>query len=413
MERALRNAIPRKMKFALEEAAAELKLWPLDPAITFLNHGSFGSCPSAILEYQTELRQRLEAEPVQFFVKKLEPLLDEARQALSQFVGCDADDLVFVPNATGGVNSVLRSLEFSPEDELLVTNQEYNACRNAMNFIAERTGAKVVIADIPFPIKSPQQAVDGVLEKVTPRTRLVLIDHVTSQTGMVLPLAEIVSKLNERGIPSLVDAAHAPGMIPLNLRELNATYYTGNCHKWMCSPKSAALLYVSKREQPKIRPLTISHGANTTRKDRSRYQIEFGWMGTSDPTAALCLPKVISYMEKLVEGGWPGIMERNRALALAARELLCQAVGTSIPCPVSMVGSLAAIPLPPQQASEGPSSPLYGDPQQDLLYSKYKIEVPFVPWGPPGHRVFRVSAQLYNKLDDYRKLAGALKEIGI
>ena len=397
----------------LEKPAADPKLWPLDPAVTFLNHGSFGSCPLAVLEFQSELRAELEAEPVQFFVKKLEARLDEARSVLGKFVGCDAADLVFVQNATSGINTVLRSLTFAASDELLVTNQEYNACRNALNFVAERSRAKVVVANIPFPIESAEEAIVSIMEKVTGKTKLVIVDHVTSQTGMILPLERIVSELNKRGVASLVDGAHAPGMIPLKLNDLRATYYTGNCHKWICAPKSAAFLYVRPEDQKNIRPLTISHGANTTRTDRSRFQIEFSWVGTTDPTAALSVPKAIGYMDQLVSGGWPAIMSRNRELALAGRRLLCAALGSSLPCPESMIGSLAVVPLPPQTAVEGPASPLYGDPQQDLLFSKHKIEVPFVPWGAPGHRLLRISAQLYNHTGEYQKLGEVLKEIGV
>lgn len=216
------------------------RFWWLDPAIAFLNHGSFGACPIAVLEKQQQYRQRMERQPLQFLGVDIEPLLDEAREALAAFVGADAADLVFVPNATTGVNAVLRSLKFQPGAQLLTTNHEYNACRNALNYVAEREGLEVVVAEIPFPLTSSSQILEAVIDKISSRTRLALLDHVTSQTGLVFPLAELIQEFNQRGIETLIDGAHAPGMVPLNLRELDATYYSGNCHKWLCSPKGAA-----------------------------------------------------------------------------------------------------------------------------------------------------------------------------
>ena len=195
----------------LDQPAADPKHWLLDPNVVFLNHGSFGSCPRVVLEFQRQLRDRLERQPVRFMVRELEPLWDEARLALAQFAGAETDDLVFVPNATSGVNTVLRSLRFNAGDELLVTNHEYNACRNALNFAAEQSGARVVVANIPFPLRHEDELVLPVLESVTPRTKLVLLDHVTSQTGLVLPVQRLVRELTSRGVDSLIDGAHAPG----------------------------------------------------------------------------------------------------------------------------------------------------------------------------------------------------------
>lgn len=396
---------------AVNASAADPALWPLDPAITFLNHGSFGSCPLAVLEHQTELRRRLEREPITFLVRDLEPLLDEARAALAVFVGAAADDLVLIPNATSGVNAVMRSLDFKPGDELLVTDHEYNACRNVADFVAERTGAKVVAARVPFPLKSADEVVAAVLAAVTPRTKLLLIDHVTSQTGMILPVAEIVRRLAKQGIDTLIDGAHGPGMIPLDLKALGAAYYTGNCHKWICAPKGAAFLHVRRDRQSSIRPLVISHGANSPRTDRSRFQIEFGWMGTADPTAGLSIPKALEYLASLVPGGWPAIMKRNRELALAGREVLCQTLGIEKPCPDEMIGSLASVPIPDAPFGAPSKSPLYLDPWQDELMARHRIEVPVIPWPAPPKRLLRISAQLYNSLPQYELLAKALQQL--
>src|SRR5438093_7911390 len=272
---------------SLERPACDPRLWLLDPKVVYLNHGSFGSCPRPVLEFQRRMRDRLERRPVQFFVRDLEPLLDQARGALAEFLGAESDDLVFVPNATAGVNTVLRSLRFKRGEELLVTNHEYNACRNALNFVAARSGARVVIADVPFPLKGTKEVVDSLLIRVTGRTRLALLDHVTSQTGLVLPIRELVQKLSRRGVDTLVDGAHAPGMLPVDLRSLGATYYTGNCHKWICAPKGTGFLHVRRDRRDLIRPLSISHGANSPRTDRSPFLIEFGWTGTWDPSGFL------------------------------------------------------------------------------------------------------------------------------
>ncbi len=391
------------------KSAVDPGLWVLDPSVTFLNHGSFGSCPRAVLECQDAWRERLERQPVRFLVLELEELLDDARAGLAQFVGAEADNLVFVPNATAGVNSVLRSLRFEPGDELLVTNQEYNACRNALDFVAARSGARVVGAAIPFPFESVEQVVGAIVTKVTPRTRLALLDHVTSQTGAVMPIERLVCELSGRGIDTLVDGAHAPGMVPLNLRQIGPTYYTGNCHKWLCAPKGAAFLCVQPERQSLIRPLSISHGANSPRTDRSRFQIEFGWTGTHDPSAWLCVPTAINYLGSLLPGGWPEIMKRNRDLALAGRRLLCDALQVPTPCPDDFIGSLAAMALPDSTEPAPLPSPLYLDALQDRFRLQYDIEVPIIPWPAYPKRLLRVSAQLYNSLPQYEKLSAALK----
>jgi isopenicillin-N epimerase len=334
--------------------------------------------------------------------------LATARQALAAFVGADPDDLAFVRNATSGVNAVLRSLGLAPGDELLVTDHAYNACRNALDFVAGRAGAGVVVAALPFPVDAPGEVVDAVLAKVTPRTRLALLDHVTSPTGLVLPIATLVGELAGRGVDTLVDGAHAPGMLPLELVRLGAAYYSGNCHKWLCAPKGSAFLWVRRDRQAGVRPLTISHGATARRADRSRFRLEFDWTGTDDPTAWLTVPRAIEYVGSLVEGGWPALMARNRALALEARALLCEAAGTAPPCPDEMVGSLAAVRLPDGGAAE--ITWRRPDPLQQRLFDGWGVEVPVISWPAPPQRLVRVSAQLYNERDHYVRLADALRK---
>jgi len=372
----------------------------LDPEVVFLNHGSFGACPRAVLEKQSELRARMEREPVLFLARELEKLFDHARGELGAFVGADPDDLAFVKNASTGVSTVVRSLDLRAGDELLTTSHAYNACHNALR-AQERRGVKVVAAEVPFPIRSPAQVVESIVAHATPRTRLALIDHVTSPTGLIFPVAEIVRALEERGIDSLVDGAHVPGMIPLDIDALSPAYYTGNCHKWLCTPKGCAFLWVRRDRQDAILPLTISHGYNSLRTDRSRFRLLFDGQGTDDPTAVLCLGDSIRFLESLLPGGFQELMRRNHGLALEGRAAICAALGIPEPAPESMIGTLATVPLP-----DGPAEPL-----QRALWEKRRIEVPVWTFPAWPRRILRVAAQIYNSIEDYRALAAALPSL--
>jgi isopenicillin-N epimerase len=386
-------------------------LWPLDRDVVFLNHGSFGACPREVLRYQAALRDELEAEPVRFLSREIDERLDAARTALAAFVGADPGDLAFVVNATSGVNAVLRSRVFTAGDELLVTDHAYNACRNTLNFVAERSGARVVVVTVPFPVSSPGHVVDAVLAGVTPRTRLALLDHVTSPTGLILPVERLSAALRGRGVDVLIDGAHAPGMLPLNLAALGATYYTGNCHKWLCAPKGSAFLWIRRDRQLDVRPLTISHGANAVSPGRSRFRLEFDWTGTSDPTAWLTVPRAIEYLGGLLPGGWPALMARNHALAVDARRLLCETLDTPAPCPDEMIGSLASLRLPD---GDGEARWRRPDPLQRRLFEAWGIEVPVMSWPAAPRRLIRISAQLYNRREHYEHLAQALaKELAL
>ena len=384
--------------------------WTIDPEVVFLNHGSFGACPKPVLEAQAELRERLEREPCDFMAREWEGRMDAAREALARFVGADPDAMAFVSNATTGVNTVLRSLSFAPDDEILVVDQGYNACQNAARFVAERSGARVVVAHAPFPLRDPGQFTSAVLERVTGRTRLALLDHVTSPTGLVLPIEDMLRGLGARGVDTLVDGAHAPGMLPLALDALGAAYYTGNCHKWMCTPKGSGFLYVRPDRQDRVHPLVISHGRNARRQDRSRFRLEFDFTGTQDPTAWLVIPEAIRFMGSLLPGGWAELRERNRALALRGRSLLCEALQIQAPAPESMIGSLATVPLPEARDAKD-AAPLSVDPIMAALRDRHGIEVLAAVWPASPARVLRVSAQIYNEESHYARLATALRAL--
>jgi len=387
--------------------------WALDPGVDFLNHGSFGAAPRVVLAEQQAWRDRMEAEPVRFFASDLEPALDRARVALGAFVGANPDDLAFVPNATAGVNAVLRSLRLSPGDELLTTDHAYNAVRNAMEYVADRDGARVVIAAVPFPIDDPGTAVAAIRAAVTPRTRLAVLDHITSATALVLPVQRVIAELEARGIETLIDGAHAPGQIGLEVGSLGATYYVANLHKWVCAPKGAAFLWVRRDRQASIRPLAISHGANSPRTDRSRFRLEFDWTGTADPSAYLAVPAAIRFGDGLLPGGWGALRSRNAALARAGRDLLCAALATPAPAPDSMIGAMASVPLPPE-AGVGrlQGVELYDDPIHDAL-ARGGMQVMVTPWpqrpaGGRWRRLIRISAAAYNDLAQFERLAAAL-----
>ena len=410
--------------------SADRTSWLLDPGLAFLNHGSFGACPVVVLEAQGEWRERMERDPVRFLAGELEPALDTARVALGRFVGADPDDLAWVPNATTGVNTVLASLapEWRPGDEVLTTDHEYNATLNALHQAAGRRGVRIVVASVPFPVASPDEVAAAVLEAVTPRTRLAVISHVTSATAVIFPVERMVAALRQRGVESLVDGAHGPGMVPLDLDGLGAAYYTGNGHKWLCGAKGSAFLHVRRDRQSAIRPLVISHGANSSRRDRSPFRLAFDWTGTSDPTAFLVLPEAIAFMAGSHPDGWPGVMAANRALCRAARDVLGQALSVEPPVPDAMLGAMAALPLPPVEGpAPGGSVPsdassvadadhetLRDDPLHNELLERHCIQVPVYQWPPtrdagrPPMRLVRISAQRYNSLDEYRQLAALL-----
>jgi isopenicillin-N epimerase len=386
--------------------------WRFEPGLTYLTHGTFGATPVPVLEAQRALIDELEADPIQILYREYEDRLDAARLEVAGFVGADPEGVVIVPNATTGVSTVLRSLRIRPGDELLTTDHEYNAVLNAIALVAEDAKARVVRARIPLPIRHPEEVVEALIAAVTPRTRLAIVSHVTSPTGLVFPIETIVRELDRLGVDTLVDAAHAPGQVPVHVDALGAAYWTANGHKWLCGPKVSGVLAIRADRRRGIRPLVTSHGWNDQREERHPLWREFDWQGTSDPTPFLALPMAIRLVGSLDPGGWPGVMAANRDLALDARRRLQDLFAVDPIAPESMVGSMPAIRLP-ALASEEAAQEL-----MRALHDEARIEVALPEWpvrgarervtDPPLHILMRVSAQRYNDASDVDRLVGVL-----
>lgn len=375
--------------------------WLLDPAIAFLNHGSFGATPRAVLEAQSRLREMIEARPIEMLARRGRELLEESKQTIGPFIGAIVDNFVFVTNATGAINAVLRSLEIRPGDELLTTNHVYNAVRQTMKYLASRNGATMIEAPIPLPLRSPGQVIEAIEAALTARTRLLVVDHVTSPTAALFPLAEIIMLCQGRGVDVLVDGAHAPGMIDLNIEELAPAYYTGNLHKWPCAPKGSAFLWVRPDKQGEVHPTTISHHLD------EGFPEEFSWQGTRDITAWVGAADAIRFMDKLLPGGWPAIMKHNHAMATWVQAMLCRRwnVEPATPLDGSMLGSMTTVPLPAQVRADFAKAEDF----QARLYKEFLIEVPILDW--QGQWWTRPCCQLYNSPKHYERLADAVLDL--
>ncbi len=383
-------------------AAALREQWQLDPAWTYLNHGGYGACPKVIVQAQAAWQERFERQPIQFLYREVEQELRPLQVRLGRFLGADPGDLAFIANATTGVSTVLRSLRFEPGDEILVGSHSYPAILNAADYIAKRHGGRMTVAEMPFPIAGPEEALAAVEGAISERTRLLIIDHITSPTALILPLKQIVDAAKARGVEVLVDGAHAPGMLDINLRSLGADYYTGNCHKWMCAPKGAAFLWVAPEKQEEIIPLSISLGWMIRKEGESSFQANFKYTGNADPTT-IGTPEEKKKKKKKLPGGWEAIRQHNQALLLQARALLCDALGVEPFAPESMLGSLCTFPLPPGSAQA----------LENRLVEEFRIELPLLAWpfrmkDEPGSRYFRISAQVYNDIEQYEFLAQCL-----
>lgn len=391
--------------------------WRFAPGLVYLTHGTFGATPVPILEGQRALIDELEADPIEILYREFERRRDLARVAVARFVGADPEGVVVVPNVTTAVSTVIRSLRLRPGDELLTDDHEYNAVLNAMRLAAEDARARVVVAPIPLAIRHPEEVVEALLARVTPRTRLAVVSHVTSPTGLVFPIETIVRELDRLGVDTLVDAAHAAGQVPVDVEALGAAYWSTNGHKWLCGPKVSGILVIRSDRRRGIRPLVTSHGWNDQRADRHPLWREFDWQGTTDPTPFLMLPDAIGLLERLDAEGWPGLMAANRSFARAARARLEALLGVPSIAPESMVASMAAVTVPGLASDDQILDVI------TRLHDEDRVEVAFTSWPVPGARanpsdppdrvLVRVSAQRYNDPSDIDRLVDVLTKRGL
>ena len=373
--------------------------WLLSDKITFLNHGSFGALPKCVFDEQTEWRRRIEHDPVEIISRRRLALQDQSKNAIGSWLNMRPDDFGFVVNATDGINAVLRSLRFRPGDELLTTAHVYNAVRKAMRFVAEQSDATYREIDVPLPVASPEQVLDCVTRGLTQKARLLVIDHVTSPTALVFPVKEITSECTRRGIEVLTDGAHAPGMLPLDVPSIGATYYTGNLHKWAAAPKGTGFLWVHPKRQSDIHPLIVSHHYG------EGFLPEFGWQGTRDLAAWLSAPRGLKFMAEL---GWERIMQHNHQMATWVQQMLCQRWGVEPISPLDgrMLGSMATVRLPGRLSSM--TEPEVMSLQQ-RLHTDFKLEVPIMQWG--GQCLVRPCCQVYNTPDEFERLADVVSKL--
>jgi isopenicillin-N epimerase len=383
----------------------------LPPDVVFLNHGSFGACPRPVFETYQAWQLELEREPVEFLARRFTDLMRHAREALAAYVGAAADELVYVPNATTGLNIVARSLPLQPGDEVLASDHEYGALDRTWRFVCARRGARYINQPLPLPVESAEQVVKTLWLAVNERTRVLFLSHITSPTALILPVAELVRRAREAGILTVVDGAHAPGQIPLDLSALGADFYSGNCHKWLCAPKGSAFLYARRDMQHLIEPLVVSWGWEEDRPDRSGRPVrsfvnEQEWQGTRDPAAFLSVPAAIQFQ---AEHDWPRVRAECHELLRDVGQRLGQLTGLPPICPDQdptdlrnpsglhmWYAQMASFPLPPCDAAA----------LQRRLFGEYHIEVPVIEWN--GRQFVRVSVQGYNTAEDVAALAEAL-----
>ena len=381
--------------------------WDIPEGVTYLNHGSFGPAPRPVREAQARWTAELQRQPMEFFVRRLEGLLDEACAALGQFVGADARDLVLVDNATAGMNIVARSVELQPGDQVLLTDHEYGAVRRLWQKTCQAAGAELVVRRLPWPLledDSAEQLVEHLVASITDRTRLLVASHVTSATATTLPIAAICQAASQRGVPVCVDGPHAVAMLPLAIDQLGCDYYTASCHKWLSAPFGSGFLWVRRRHQPRIRPAITSWGGSVGGRDSS-WKDEFTWGGTRDPACWLAIPEAISFLE---DHGIENFRDQTHDLVNTARRQLLELTGLQSPLPESRqwYGPMAIVPLPPNpDATTGHG---HVDPLQRTLQQQFGIETPVTTLHE--HRYIRISCHLYNTAADIDHLVGALSE---
>ncbi len=369
--------------------------WTWRDDTTYLNHGSFGLAPRAVLELQQDWQRRMQQQPMDFYTRQLRPAWEAARAEVARFVHADAQDLIFVENATVGMNIVAYSFPLAPGDEVVLNDHEYGAVQRIWERRCGESGASVRQARLPARCEDRQQIVDAILAAATDRTRLIVVSHITSPTAITLPVTEICHAARARGIAVCVDGPHAVAQLPLDLRALGADFYTASCHKWLSAPLGSGFLYVARPWQDQVRPPQLSWGLLLPDRPQQWWE-EFVWTGTRDPSAYLCVPAAIRFLERV---GLEAFRARTHALAQYARQQLVDLFGTQplVPDSPDWYTAMAHVPLPP-----GPGRPL-----QNRLWEQYGIEVPIVEF--QGNRYVRVSCHLYNTPAHVDRLTMALK----
>lgn len=362
--------------------------WTLDPDFLTLNHGSYGATPLVVRRAQDEWRDRMEAQTTRFFREIYPGAIRHAAAALAGFLGARGEDLAFVENATSGCNAVLRSMRFVPGDEIVVLSHVYGAVRNTVRYVCEVTGARMVEAVLPFPRPLPDDIVAAIAGVLTPRTRIAVIDHITSASALVLPLAAIVAACHAAGVKVLVDGAHGPGHVDIDLSAIDADWYTGNCHKWLNAAKGCAFLWARADRQDGIHPVSISHGYG------QGFLAEFDWTGTFDPSAYLSVTAALDFHAKL---GGPALRARNAALAFEAAQLIAARIGTETGGGNAVSGAMGLVRLP--GPAEGAAA------MRDRLMA-LGSDTPVS--NLEGAMWLRISAQAYNELSDYQDFAERL-----
>ena len=368
----------------------------LDPALTYLNHGSFGACPKLIFDNLKDWQIRMEKDPVQFLESDIFPLLADSRKALGNFLGCEGDDLVYYPNPTHAVNAVARSLKLKAGDEVLSTNHIYGALDFTWQQVCQDSGAKFIKAELPLPIKSKAEFLNIFFSYMSDKTRVIFISHITSMTAMIFPVEDIIQFAKDREILTIIDGAHVPGHLQLNITELDADIYTGACHKWMCAPKGTSFLYVRKSLQDEIMPPVISWGWEGELSNTSLFLNRHEWQGTRDMTPFLVVPETIKFLN---DNNWQERSKLNRKLVISTRNQFLDLLNGEPICPDDWLGQMATIELP------------IDDPLQfkRSLMEIYKIQIPVFSWG--NITALRYSVHFYNTEEDVKRLVAAVKEL--
>jgi len=373
------------------------ELYHLDPSIIFLNHGSFGACPKPVFEVYQNWQRKLEQQPVEFMAIKVYDFLEEARHALGDYVGCHGDDLIFVTNPTTAVNTVIRSLDLGLDDEVLMTDMEYGSLVRTWEHYAQDKGFSIVQQFTPVPLTTHEDYIEHFWEAVTERTKIIYLSEITSSTGLILPVAAICKKAKEAGIMTIVDGAHVPAHIPLNIAEMDPDVYVGACHKWLSAPKGSSFLYVKKSLQETIEPLIISWGSEVD-PSPSPFIYESQYQGTWDPSAFLTVPAAIQFQQ---EHDWNSVSKRSRALNRETRGRIYEIIDSEPICPNTeeWLGQMASIITNIENGLDF----------KRRLMDEYKIEIPVFPWG--DKILFRTSFNAYNDENDADRLIEVLGKL--